>query len=159
MELKQTVEIFCWMRCATACVQTMVWLPVLAIFNVGTTAEASVCMWGLYKHCKSVCTESLLRKKISSHTRNCTHNSILLLTFQADALPTELSHPLRGITRTINKVEAFRTRSQLVWPSGKVLGWSAEEPRYKSALALLSVQKLWSLDTVLWLCPSQLMKH
>ena len=38
-----------------------------------------------------------------------------------------------------------------VRPSGK-----AEEPRLESASALLSLQKLWSVDTVLWLCPSQL---
>ena len=48
---------------------------------------------------------------------------------------------------------------QPVWPSGKALRWLAEGPRFESALALLSLQKLWSADTVLWLCPSQLMKH
>ena len=48
---------------------------------------------------------------------------------------------------------------QPVWPSSKALCWLAEGPRFESALALLSLQKLWSADTVLWLCPSQLMKH
>ena len=48
---------------------------------------------------------------------------------------------------------------ELVWPSCKVLGWKAEGPRLESALVLLSLQKLWSVDTILWLCPSQLMKH
>jgi len=36
-----------------------------------------------------------------------------------------------------------------VWPSGKVLGWQAEGPRFESASALLSLQQLWSVDTVL----------
>ena len=43
-----------------------------------------------------------------------------------------------------------------VWPSGKALGWYAEGTRFESASALLSLQKVWSVDTVLWLCPSQL---
>ena len=36
-----------------------------------------------------------------------------------------------------------------VWHSGKLLGWEAEGPRFDSTLALLSLQKLWSVDTVL----------
>ena len=36
-----------------------------------------------------------------------------------------------------------------VWPSGKALGWYAEGPRFESAPALLSLEKLWSVDTVL----------
>ena len=39
---------------------------------------------------------------------------------------------------------------------GKALGWLAEGPRFESASALLSLQTLWSMDTVLRLCPSQL---
>ena len=35
------------------------------------------------------------------------------------------------------------------WPSGKELGWQAEGPRFESASALLSLQQLWSADTVL----------
>ena len=46
-----------------------------------------------------------------------------------------------------------------IWPNGKGLGWWAEGPRFESVSALLSLQNLWALDTVLWLCPSQLMKH
>ena len=46
-----------------------------------------------------------------------------------------------------------------VWPSGKALGWWAEGPRFESASALLSLQKLWFVDTVMWLCPSQFIKH
>ena len=38
--------------------------------------------------------------------------------------------------------------SESVWPSGKALSWQAEGPRFESALALLSLQKLWSVDTV-----------
>ena len=35
-----------------------------------------------------------------------------------------------------------------VWSSGKALGWQAEGPRFKSASALLSLQKLcvWTLS-------------
>ena len=36
-----------------------------------------------------------------------------------------------------------------VWPSVKALGWQAEGPRFESASALLSLPKLWSVDTVL----------
>ena len=45
-----------------------------------------------------------------------------------------------------------------VWPStsSKALGWEAEGPWFESASALLSLQKLWSVDTVLQFCPSQL---
>ena len=37
--------------------------------------------------------------------------------------------------------------SESVWPSGKALGWQAEGPRFESASALLSLEKL-SVDTV-----------
>ena len=36
-----------------------------------------------------------------------------------------------------------------VWPCGKAVGWEAERPRFDSASALLSLQKLWFVDTVL----------
>ena len=39
--------------------------------------------------------------------------------------------------------------SDPAWPSGKALGWQAEVPRLETASALLSLQKLWSVDTVL----------
>ena len=32
----------------------------------------------------------------------------------------------------------------------RALGWYAEGPRFESASALHSFQKLWSVDTVLW---------
>ena len=37
---------------------------------------------------------------------------------------------------------------KLVRSSSEVLGWSAEGPRFESAVALLSLQKLWSCDLV-----------
>ena len=40
-------------------------------------------------------------------------------------------------------------RREPVWPSGKALDWQAEGPRFESASALLHLQKLWSVDTVL----------
>ena len=36
-----------------------------------------------------------------------------------------------------------------VWPRGKVLGWQAEGPQFESTSAVLSLQKWWSVDTVL----------
>ena len=53
---------------------------------------------------------------------------------------------------TINTEEAgsyiVRPFSEPIWPRGKALGWKAEGPRFESASALLSLQKLWSVDTV-----------
>ena len=46
------------------------------------------------------------------------------------------------------EVGMAREREPL-WPSGKAYGWQAEGPRFESASALLSLQKLWSVDTVL----------
>ena len=43
-----------------------------------------------------------------------------------------------------------------VWPSGKALSWKAEGPRFESASALLCLQKLWSVDTVLALIAAHL---
>ena len=49
------------------------------------------------------------------------------------------------------------SQSEPVWPSGKAaLGWTAEGPRFESPSVLLSLQKLWSVDTVLWLRPSRI---
>ena len=42
-----------------------------------------------------------------------------------------------------------KRKCELVWPSGKALGWLAEGPPFESASALLSLQKLWFVDTVL----------
>ena len=36
-----------------------------------------------------------------------------------------------------------------VWPSGKALGWYAEGYRFESTSAVLSLQKLWPVDTCL----------
>ena len=49
--------------------------------------------------------------------------------------------------------------SEPVWPSSKALGWLVEGPQFKSASAHLSLQELCFVDTVLWFCPLQLMKH
>ena len=40
------------------CVQTMVWLPVLGIFNVHTDVDACDCTLGQYGHRMRVCIES-----------------------------------------------------------------------------------------------------
>ena len=52
--------------------------------------------------------------------------------------------------------------SKQVWPSRKALVRlvSTRGPRFESASALLSFQKLWPVvDTVLSLCSSKSMKH
>ena len=47
-------------------------------------------------------------------------------------------------------VSMDRTPGAAVWPSGKALGLvSTEGLRFESASAILSLQKLWSVDTVL----------
>ena len=51
------------------------------------------------------------------------------------------------------------TRSGRVWRKMPESDARRVGLRFESALALLSLQKLWSVDTVLWLCPSQLMEH
>ena len=42
-------------------------------------------------------------------------------------------------------------RCEPVWPSGKALGWYAEGPRFGTASAVLLLQKLWSVDTLVTL--------
>ena len=49
--------------------------------------------------------------------------------------------------------------SEPVWSSSKALGLEAEGPRFESASALLSLQKLWSVDIVSRLCSTQLINH
>ena len=57
----------------------------------------------------------------------------------------EIKATLEGI-----KTECHCSKGEPVWPSGKALGWWAEDPRFESASAVLSLQKLWSVDTVLF---------
>ena len=52
-------------------------------------------------------------------------------------------------THTHTQVYAADHSSEPACPSGKALGWYAEGPRFESASALLSLQKLWSVDIVL----------
>ena len=55
-----------WAVCAVfLCVQTMVCLRLLGIFNMCTSVDASNCTWGLYKHWKRICTISWLWEKKS----------------------------------------------------------------------------------------------
>ena len=51
--------------------------------------------------------------------------------------------------RYVKAVSNVHQTCEPVWPSSKVLGWEEEGPRFESASALLSLQKLWSLDAVL----------
>ena len=58
----------------------------------------------------------------------------------------ESAYGILSVHRTVVFQEVFH---EPVWPSGKALGWQAEGPRFESASALLSLQKLGSVDTVL----------
>ena len=50
----------------------------------------------------------------------------------------------------ISRNHAYSEPGEPVWPSGKALGWKAEGFRFESTSVLLSLQKLWSVDTVLF---------
>ena len=78
-------------RAVFSCVQTLLWLPVLGIFNMHTAVDACDCTWGLYRHCKRVCAGSWLWEKNPLPHRGPELVSVLHLAFQLDALPTELS--------------------------------------------------------------------
>ena len=69
--------------------QTKVWLPVLGIFNVCIDYIASDCTWGLFGHCKTVCTESWLWEKNPLLHRGIEPASAAC---QFNTLPSEL-HP------------------------------------------------------------------
>ena len=50
--------------CSTfICIPTVVWLPILGIFNVYTDVNACDCIQGLCGHCKRICTEKWLGEK------------------------------------------------------------------------------------------------
>ena len=51
--------------------------------------------------------------------------------------------------RVIKKIRQIKRGGEPVWHSGKALGWQPEGPRFESASALLSRQKLWSVDAAL----------
>ena len=69
------------------CVQTMLWLPVLGIFNVHTDANACDFTHTLHGHCKiRVCTGSWLWEKNSLLSWELQPASVLCLAFQLDAL-------------------------------------------------------------------------
>ena len=56
-----------------------------------------------------------------------------------------LSETARGVTEDVLSWSVCEP----VWLSGKALGWKTEGPRFESASALHSHQKLRSVDTVL----------
>ena len=78
---------FLTMRVVLSCVQTKVWLPVLGIFNMRTDVQTCDCTGGLYRHLRTVCTESWLREK-----NPLPHWGIepVSAVSQFDTLPTEL---------------------------------------------------------------------
>ena len=75
------------------CVQTLVRLPVFGIFNMHTDADACVCTWGLYEHCKRVCTDSWLGGKNPLRLQRIEPISLLCHVFWSDTLSAELSIP------------------------------------------------------------------
>ena len=79
-----------------SCVQTMVGLPVLEIFNMHTDIDACSCTQGLYNHCKIVCIGSSFWEQNPLLQWGPEAMSVLHLVFQSDVLPTELSTPLHA---------------------------------------------------------------
>ena len=79
-----------------SCVQTMVGLPVLEIFNVRTDVDACSCTQGLYNHHKIVCIGSSFWEQNPLLHWGLKAMSVLHLAFQSDVLPTELSTPLHA---------------------------------------------------------------
>ena len=76
------------------CVQTMVWLPVLGIFNMHTDADACINTRGLNKHCKRVCTQRWLWvKKKTLPQWGLKPTSVLCLAFGPDTFPGDISNP------------------------------------------------------------------
>ena len=61
--------------------------------------------------------------------------------------------PAGGVLRQVSALFIFRSAflgvREPVWPSGKAVGWEAEGPQFEFASAVLSLQHLWSVDTVL----------
>ena len=80
--------------------------------------------------------------------------------FGTDKLKNALRRFNQTLTRDSFGSSVFGRSSTCkpAWPSGKTFGWEAQGPRFDSVSALLSLQKL-SVDTLLRLCPSQLMKQ
>ena len=103
---------FLSVRAVFSCVQTMVWLPVFGIFNMHTDVDACDCSPGMYGHRKRVCTGSWLWEKNPLPQRGLEPVSVLRLTLQSDALPTELSRPLQRCFRSW-----WVLASSLPWPS------------------------------------------
>ena len=62
---------------------------------VRTNTDACDCIQGLYERCKRVCTGCRLWEKNPFPHRGLEPASVLRLAFQSDALPAELSTPVR----------------------------------------------------------------
>ena len=54
-----------------------------------------------------------------------------------------------GLSVVNNCLAAELFLREPVWPSGKAVGWEVEGPRFDTESTLLSLQKLWFMDTVL----------
>ena len=88
----------------------------------------------------------------SSFKKNCFHDSKQIqLTVAVPGARTRLQPYLSS--------DLIPQVSEPVWSSSKALGLEAEGPRFESASALLSLQKLWSVDIVSRLCSTQLINH
>ena len=125
---------------------------------------------------RSICLpmDLYLQGHLSTHGPICTGPSVYPWTYiyRAICLPMDLylqghlstqtasqSHAvgaLRKIGRGVGVVGVPKTAASRF---GLAVGWQAEGRRFESASALPFLQRLWSVDIVLWLCPSELMKH
>ena len=62
--------------------------------------------------------------------------------------------------RTVMTIQRLTVAKRVSRLGSAVRRWDGKrKDRFDSASALLSLQTLWSVDTVLWLCPSRGMKH
>ena len=104
-------------------------------------------------HTSSSCIASILSYQM--HRFHSSHRSLLLVNDFAIHI---LHHHLSELNY-YKELSSIASICEPVWPSGKVIGWKTEGPRFQSAsalISLISLHKLWSVDTVLRVCPSQL---
>ena len=96
----------------------------------------------LYSYQSQFCLESARRSSLKGRERvvtvSQTNNGIV-------------DHFTTAFIRTVIFMRiVMRQTREPVWPSSKALDWQAERPLFKSASAILFLQKLWPLDTVLF---------
>ena len=87
--------------------------------------------------------------KLADGDRRCRCHRVLC-TIKKKKKKKKISRMARSWqSRVYRSMVKLLTNSGPVWPSGKAVGWQVEGPRFDTASALLSLQKLWFVDTVL----------